>query len=329
MARRVLALLVMAIATAFAPRAIGFSPLREQPPRSALEDRTLIDFTMAFLLGGWYSSVVDYGDDSSGWLPVDFDDSFQDQELESILDEIDPVLVIASNRADPDERVSGLRLLSSIVRSPIAVVHASGQEPKPTLRMLVTSLGVSTGDAFRVQFVNQGFGPVALPRGGVTLRPLKKAAAARALSEFSALSGRVTTMNLFGYCLNYQKHAPRAGMVYVLAPRAVQERNLAVRELLRAATALNAAGLIKPEGDPREYLHSIRQWAVWTREQNFTERTFTRAMLDRAKKNLSGNQRQWTTDDDRFVRASAARRWADVSRVLALADKLAAARKAH
>jgi hypothetical protein len=254
---------------------------------------------------------------------VDVDTASQEQELESILDEIDPVTVIASNRAGVRGTSPG-RALWSLLQSPFAVVHAAAQDEALPLRMLVTSLGVSTGDAFTVQFLNLGATPITLPRGSLTLRPLKPEAGERAKSEFTQLTGRATTVTMYGYCLNYEKLAPRAGMVYAIAPRAVQEKNLPVRRILRAATVLNAGRLLNPEGDRRQYVHSIRQWALWTAEQRFTERPFTNAMIGHARKNLSQTKQPWTSAAEATARASAARRWRDVSNVLLLANEASA-----
>lgn len=321
---------LLGVAMIAAPGAlVQTSSTAAQQPRSAVDDQMLTDYVM-WSLGGVYRT-----DGRSDWGPAidfppvdtpDLDTTVQDQELDSsdsILHEIDPVLVIASNRTDDGNAVPGRRGVWSFFRSPVAVVHAANQDRVPVLRMLVTSLGVSTGEAFTVQFLNQGPTPITLPRGTLTLRPLKQEAAARAVGEFKQQTGRLTTLTMSGYCLDYRKVAPRAGMVYAVAPRAVQESNMPVREVLRSAAALNAHGFLKPEGDARQYFHSIRQWALWTRAQRFTERSFTSAMLDHAKKNALETRRRWTPDDEKFMRASAAKRWRDVNEVLRLADKVA------
>jgi hypothetical protein len=249
------------------------------------------------------------------------DDAFQDEEMatpESILDEIPRTLVIAGAARDLGHERGGVWAL---LTSPFAVVSAASQEPAP-LRMLVTSLGVPTGDAFSVQFLNQGSAPITLPPGSLTLRPLKKEAGERAVREFSRLRGRLTTTTMFGYCLNFSKLPPRRGMVYAIAPQALQQQSRSARDVLLAASALYNRRLIKPDGDPRSYFHSLRQWAVWSREQRFTPQSFTSALLDNAKKNLAAAKQPWTPQAEAYVRGTAPKRWTDVTNVLRLADKL-------
>jgi hypothetical protein len=257
--------------------------------------------------------------------PGIFDDAVQDQEMESILDEIDPVLVIASTMPSRTA-VSARARAWALFTSPFAVVAAAPQDA-PRLRFLVTSLGEATGDAFSVRFMNLGGGPVRVPRGSLTVRPLTKAAGDRVVREFQRLRGRATTVKMYGYCLDYLKLPPRAGMVFAVAPDTIQQRNGPVRDILASALALHRRKLIAPEGDPRQYLHSIRQWALWTRERKFTQATFADALIDRAKQNLEVAGRPWTKEIDAFVRGSAVKRWTDVSTVLRLADRVAAARR--
>ena len=203
---------------------------------------------------------------------------------------------------------------------------SASQDKASGLQFLVTSLGRSTGEAFDVQVVNNTGKPVELRPGAVVLRPLKDAAAKRLTREFADAGKKAVRLRMNGYCLQFLKLPPKAGMIFTAAPADVQKQFAGARDIFVAAGALNRRGLIKPTGNAESYFHSIRQWAWWTREQKFTESSFTNAMLEYTKKNLANAKQPWTKEAEAYVRATTPKRWADIRNVLRLAD-LAAARK--
>jgi hypothetical protein len=242
------------------------------------------------------------------------------QDQHSVLDDIagDEKLVISSNRPAPREP-DVWRLFSS----PFAVVSAE-QPAAGGLQFLFTSLGVSTGEAFDVRIVNHTGKPVTLGPGGLVLRPLKKNAAEQLTREFNQQAAKAVKVRLSGYCLQFRKDPPKAGMVYVAAPAETQEQYAAAPIIFRSASLMKKKGLLKPTGNPTSYFHSIRQWAWWTQEQRFTEETFTTALLDYTKKNMQNAKQPWSKEAEAYVRASAPNRWADIANTLRLAQKIAA-----
>jgi hypothetical protein len=251
---------------------------------------------------------------------IKLDDVDSDMQEESILDEIDEVLVLASSA--PAE---GLRhTLLALLRSPFAVLHA--EEQASGVKILFTSLGVSSGEAFDVQVINTTGKPVQFKLASMVLQPLKKAAGERVAREFSKAAGKAVRVKMLGYCMQFLKLPPKAGTIFAAAPQQVQQQFTSASTIFNAARALNGRGHIKPPGaaNPQAYFHSIRQWAWWTREQKFTEPTFTNAMLEYTKKNLANAKQPWTKEAEAYVRATAPKRWADIGSVLGLADRFIA-----
>ena len=250
------------------------------------------------------------------------------QDQESVLEDIagDEKLVIASSAPAGREMAPSRGGLWGIFQAPFAVVSAS-QETPGGLKLLFTSLGVSSGEAFDVQVVNDTGKPVEVRPGGIVLRPLKDGAAQQLTRQFAKAGGKAVRMKMLGYCLQFQKQPPKAGMVFSIAPADVQQQYAPAHDVFRAAWALNKRGLIKPTGNPAAYYHSIRQWAWWTQEQRFTQETFTSAMLEYTKKNLANAKQPWTKEAEAYVRATAPKRWADIISVLRLAEKIDARRR--
>ena len=65
-----------------------------------------------------------------------------------------------------------------------------------------------------------------------------------------------------------------------------------------------------------EYFDAIRQWAIWTREQGFDQRGYTRAFVEHSRKNIVSAGRRWTSDIERAIAALTPARWAAIQQVL-------------
>ncbi len=75
-------------------------------------------------------------------------------------------------------------------------------------------------------------------------------------------------------------------MVHLVAGIEKQRQARPVPFILEASRRLRDAGALRLDSDPGEYFRSIRQWAIWTREQGFNEKTFAEALLEHTKKNV-------------------------------------------
>jgi len=159
---------------------------------------------------------------------------------------------------------------------------------------------------------------LAMPEG-VVLEPMKrpegKPMVAKAAQD-------LLTKQLTAFCLERGKLPPDAGMLYRIAPQAVQDRYKFIRPVLQAGRELAAAGKFHPDSDPGEYANDIRQYSLWAKLENWDEQQFTEKFLEHTKKNADAKQVKWTKQLEQAVLALAPGRWRDVSMVLQEAQRL-------
>lgn len=191
-----------------------------------------------------------------------------------------------------------------------------------TVTAVITSTGASQGEAFRLQVVNDG-PPVQVEADGLVVEPLRRSAQPEATRQLqrtlgSRLANAATTM-VEGYCLNFQLAPPSAGMLFRIAPPAVQERYRHAAGVLRAADRLSNAAGLHPDTDAKAYLESIKQYATWTRIEGWSLNQFRDAWLDRTKKTAAAMRRPWTNTMDQAIRNAAPGRWRDIQAILAAA----------
>jgi hypothetical protein len=188
------------------------------------------------------------------------------------------------------------------------------------VRMVLTSLGTSTGEAFDVQIVNEGLRPVRLS-GAIVLEPIAKAsqAAVQRNLQRTARPGAATA-RVDAYCLEFLRQPPSAGTLFRIAPPEIQKKFAPMRNVLNAARRLHDAGLLTPDGDPEAYYHAITNWAIWTKTEQFTLDSFGKAFIEHTKKNVQAAGRPWTQQLEQALHAVVPGRWRDITRVLADAE---------
>jgi len=266
---------------------------------------------------------------------------------ESILDEIDGVLVIAGNDRQP-------AMPPSIARSPWARLARltapwmarsgsvrNGWGPPPSreiwlaplergqggsgasglARIVFKSLGTSTGEAFEMTVVNDGPKPIKLDPAALVLEPLKNDVQKRIQQELSRVVGKATTLKMNGYCLEFLKAPPTPGAMYRIADQALQQEFAPARKILNATRVLQKAGVLKPDSNPLSYFHSIRQWALWTKEQKFDLKSFGQAFVEHTKKNVRAAGRQWTREAEKAVMGVVPGRWSAIAQILQEAER--------
>jgi hypothetical protein len=217
-----------------------------------------------------------------------------------------------------DARALNARLYDVTSARATRTSQGSGARRSP-LSLLFTSLGVSTGEAFRLQALGD---PSQLGLGALVVEPLKDvkpdaiARAAKALDDRGA-----ATMTAVGYCLEFVKEPPRGGMAYRVAPREVQRRFEPLRRVAEAAQRLKRAGALTPDSDPASFFHSIAQWAIWAKEQKFSQETFKRALIDHTKKNVLRGGREWKKEMEQVVERVVPNRWQQIQTILREAEK--------
>jgi hypothetical protein len=179
-----------------------------------------------------------------------------------------------------------------------------------------TSTGVSAGEAFRMVLVNESGEPIELSNDPFVLEPLARLSQKEIDRELQRLgAAKRLTVTALGYCLEFAKLAPPAGMVFRVASLPVQQKFAAARPVMQASQTLLDAGQLTG-GTGGSYLHQVRQWAIWTLEQRFDEAGFVRAFLEHARKNLESSGRRLTRELEAAVRQALPARWQDVQQVL-------------
>lgn len=204
--------------------------------------------------------------------------------------------------------------------APIAGSEGSATNAAHPIRMVLTSLGASTGEAFEVQVINDGAAPVRLT-GSLVLEPIAKASQAAVHRQLQrAVPRGAMTARLNAYCLEFLRQPPGAGTLFRIAPPEVQKKFASMRSILDASRKLREAGVLTPDSDPKTYFHAIRQWAIWTKAQKFTLDSFGKAFVEHTKKNVQTAGRPWTQQLEQALLGVVPGRWRDITRVLAEAD---------
>jgi hypothetical protein len=192
---------------------------------------------------------------------------------------------------------------------------------RSALSLLLTSTGTSTGEAFRVQALANS--PITFDLTSVVAEPLKGVkpnSVARASTMFGARGAATVTAT--GYCLEFMRKPPSAGMLYRIARPEIQRRFEPLRRVAHAARQLADAGQLNPDSDPKSFVHSIAQWAIWSSEQKFTPTSFAQAFVDHTRKAVEASGRPWQREYAQAVEKAAPGRWQQIQKVLRAAAQL-------
>ena len=142
---------------------------------------------------------------------------------------------------------------------------------------------------------------------------MKPDAITRAATAFAARGAEPATA--IGYCLEFMRKPPSAGMLFRIAPESVQKRFEPLRKIAHAARTLADAGQLTPDSDPKAFAHSIAQWAVWSGEQKFTQDLFTKAFVDHTRQAVMAAGRPWQREYAQAVEKLAPGRWQQIQRI--------------
>jgi hypothetical protein len=186
-------------------------------------------------------------------------------------------------------------------------------------KVFVRSLGTLGGGAMELQVFGTEPGQERLSGEGVIVEPveLDQSMKRRLEEEVRALAGQnPITAKLDAYCLDFLRQPPNLGTVFRIADREIQERFAPLRDVLQAGRRLHEAGLLNPDSDPEEYFHSIRQWALWSMQENLDRGKFEEAFLEHTRKNFESAGQAWTGEIESLVTGLVPNRWQDIVRVL-------------
>jgi hypothetical protein len=205
---------------------------------------------------------------------------------------------------------------------PAAPHYAQATPADAGITYSVVANGKSSGEALELQ-VHDPSGKLkhaTIPEGTV-LEPVRRGSS-KPIADIEQ-AGSVLKTALNAYCVNYAKLPPELGMLYRIAPQAVQDQFKMLLPVLQAARELTAAGRFTPDSDKDAYNTSIQQYALWAKIENWSEQQFARVFLDKTKENAAAAKVKWTQQMQQGVSALVPGRWRDISMVLDRAASLA------
>ena len=204
----------------------------------------------------------------------------------------------------------------------------TGRGSTPNVSAFITSLGTSYGEAFEMKLLNHSGAPVNLVGKGIVVEPLKKKAQKELKKQLDKQVKRLgknpVTVKLDAYCLEFVRQPPSPGAVFRIASQELQQKFQPMRHVLTASQRLQELGALTPDTEATEYFHSIRQWAIWSKEQGFLDASaFGKAFVEKTKSNFDAAGRPWTGEIEQIVQGLVPNRWKDIDSVLRGAATLA------
>jgi flagellar motility protein MotE (MotC chaperone) len=202
-----------------------------------------------------------------------------------------------------------------------AAQPAGGRPPnaEPPVEVFLTSLGVSSGQAFDVDIVNRTGSGLRLAADALVVEPVDSRAAGelqRRVQTTKVAQAQPLAARMDGYCLEFAREAPPAGTLFRVASQDLQRRFAPLRKVLQASRQLQQAGKLNPDSDPAEYSTFVTQWSMWAQLEGWNRDQFTRSFIERTRKNLETLKEPWTREIDATVRALIPNRWGDIQAVL-------------
>ncbi|MDH3732818.1 MAG: hypothetical protein OEU54_04755 [Gemmatimonadota bacterium] len=189
----------------------------------------------------------------------------------------------------------------------------SGQEVG--VKGFLRSLGESTGKAFQLQMNSDG--PIRFNGSGIVVEPLVIRDQARLAleQEITQLAARnPVTRVLNAYCLEFLKQPPSMNQVFRIAEEQLQIQYAPAANILKAGRKLIEDGVFK--GHPLDYVHSVKQWALWVHEGEFSFEQFSDRFLAHAEDNFTVAGLAWSEQIASLVGMSLEGRWQHIDQVL-------------
>lgn len=197
------------------------------------------------------------------------------------------------------------------------VSNAQGAGLPKGVHVLLTDRGGSTGRTLTMQVLNLTGKPVRLLSKPFAVEPIKQQAQSQVTQAFTKLSSAAPVkLNLSAYCVEFLKAPPGANQLLRLAPSEVQQKYEPMSKVLQSGYRVAKAGALHPDSNPSAYADSIKQWSLWTVEQNFNEKRFTEAFIAHTKKNVEAAGQNWPPQAEQQIRQVAPNRWRDIALIL-------------
>jgi len=231
----------------------------------------------------------------------------------------------AFHSSDPFESLPSGTLVRMVTRPRPKPHHAPKATPQaagaPEFNLIAN--GNASGEAFEFQvFDSTGkLKEIRVP-DGLILEPLERGS----VQPVAGKPGeKKSSHRLSAYCVNYDKDAPEPNGLYRIAAPQIQEQYKPVRSVMRAGRELAAAGKFHPDSDPAAYVLAIRQYALWTKLENWNEQQFADVFVEKTRRIAVESKVEWNKDMEQAIRALVPGRWRDISLVLEAARELEAA----
>jgi hypothetical protein len=218
---------------------------------------------------------------------------------------------------------------ASLGHSPIHIApgkqQPAGRHGRSSVIAVFTSLGRSSGKAFRMDVVHDSPEPLRALGDGFVLEPLARVTPQQVQRDLDQLKGRRASATIVAYCLEFTKTPPALDTIYRLVPPDAAKKYASLPAIMAASKRLLSDGRLHPDSAPEEYFHAVRQWTLWSEEQGWrTEEAFGNAFVSHAKKNLAAAGRPWTAQIEAALRKIVPGRWRDIEAVRAEARVRAA-----
>lgn len=233
--------------------------------------------------------------------------------------------------ANPFATATAMRFANRPIGQPPAFSVQQGGASTPTtsapnpIRTILTATGNSQGEAFDMQIINMGLKPLKVFGTGVVVEPIKRELQAQIRQQLAKVAGNnVLTRRVEAYCLQYALTPPSPGMLFQIAGPALQKQFKPAGFVMAAARQLAAAGQMHPDSNPKSYLDSIKQYAIWTKFENWDQKKFGEMLLDKTKKAAQAAKTNWTGQMQTALLSAIPNRWRDIQTVLSAAQELTA-----
>ncbi len=222
---------------------------------------------------------------------------------------------------------------------PVAMADMGNAETAATRRdvhVSMEALGVSSGVAFTMRATNSGTMPIQVHGEGIVVEAvsgppvgtapgLVREGASQSQSANRAgavIAPPVVTEQVEAFCLERVRPVALAGTPYRVAPPALQAQHRGLVNVLHAAKRVMDSGGLRPDSEITSYFNFVRQWSIWSRQENFDQGRFTEEFVNQTKKNVEGQGVKWTDVMRDTVRKAAPGRWRDIVAVLDAAKQM-------
>lgn len=201
------------------------------------------------------------------------------------------------------------------------VAGASADDDQEAIVGFLRSLGESTGPAFQFQVGGQN--AFSLSTDGLVVEPvvIRDQLLQSVEAQITSLAAQnPVTQVLNAYCLEFLKSPPSVDQIFRIADEQLQQLYRPAANILRAGRQLVENGVFS--GEPLDYVYSIKQWALWAAEGDYSFDSFSKRFLAHAQDNFAMAGKSWNEQVQRLVEGTLPERWGFIQQMLSLADQM-------